>query len=176
MLTDFGGDNALADHLHSPAPARGVAEHLWAFGRFVGSWHIRWIPAATDSPELEGELHFGWVLGGRAIQDVWMVPGAGLAPPERGFRAFHGSTIRFYDPSIAAWRSTWVEPINARVRKFIGEIGDGDITLTSTDDEPTLRWRFTDVTDNSFTWTGEFSDDGENTWTLEETMLATRVA
>ena len=72
-----------------------------------------------------------------------------------------------------------MEPINARVRKFIGEIGDGDITLTSTDDEPTLRWRFTDITDSTdstFTWTGEFSDDGENTWTLEETMLATRVA
>ena len=69
-----------------------------------------------------------------------------------------------------------MEPINARVRKFIGEIGDRDITLTSTDDEPLLRWRFADITDDSFTWTGEFSADGENTWTLEETMLATRVA
>jgi hypothetical protein len=24
--------------------------------------------------------------------------------------AFHGSTIRFYDPGIDAWRPTWIEP------------------------------------------------------------------
>ena len=34
--------------------------------------------------------------------------------------AFHGSTIRFYDPSIDAWRSTWIEPVNGRVLRFVG--------------------------------------------------------
>jgi hypothetical protein len=31
---------------------------------------------------MSGELHFGWVLGGRAVQDIWIVPSAATrAPP-----------------------------------------------------------------------------------------------
>jgi hypothetical protein len=176
MLTDNAGASALAAHLHAPGPAPDASDSLRAFGRFVGSWHIRWVSASPESTEVEGELHFGWVLGGRAIQDVWIVPGTGVVPAQRGFRAFHGSTIRFFDPGIAAWRSTWIEPINGRVRKFIGDVSDSGIVLISRDDTPALRWRFDDITEETFTWTGEFSDDGEHSWCLEETMFATRVA
>lgn len=42
----------------------------------VGSWDV----TVTDFPEdgtkhqHQGEWHFSWVLEGRAIQDVWIVP------------------------------------------------------------------------------------------------------
>jgi hypothetical protein len=38
-----------------------------------------------------------------------------------------------------------------------------------------LRWRFTDIQPDSFTWRGETSHDGGATWAFEEQMLATRV-
>lgn len=142
----------------------------------MGSWDLRWsgTDATGEQRAAVGELHVGWVLGGRAVQDVWIVPGpgqpgAGVAP-----RAFHGSTLRFPDPALGAWRSTWIEPVNERVRTFVGREEGDEIVLVSLGGDPLLRWRFTDITPESFTWLGEASTDEARTWVLEERMLATR--
>ncbi len=121
-----------------------------------------------------GKLHFGWVLAGRAVQDIWIVPGPGQPGENRPPLAFHGSTIRFFDPAIKAWRSTWIEPINGRVRRFIGRADGEDILPLSDEEEPQLRWRFIDITADSFTWLGEISRDGGATRALDERMDATR--
>ena len=164
---------ALSHHLHSSAPDDTVRAELNTFGRFIGSWALEWSrPGDPSAPVgVRGELHFGWVLGGRAVQDVWIIPSPGTA--ERPF-GFHGSTIRFFDRDRGVWRSTWIEPVNARVRTFIGREVDGEIHLVSTDAEPFLRWRFTEIMPDRFVWLGEFSDDEARTWRLEERMVATR--
>jgi len=166
----------LAEALHVPTPAADHAERLQLFGQFIGSWQITWSGTGTDGnpARMTGELHFGWVLGGRAIQDVWIVPGRGEPNEGRPPLAFHGSTIRFFDPAIDAWRSTWIEPVNGRVRRFIGRPVDGEIVLISDEDEPQLRWRFTAITPRSFRWQAEFSADQGETWQFDEEMLATR--
>jgi hypothetical protein len=162
--------------LHSPGPDPALADQLQLFGQFVGSWHLDW--SGTDdgggAAHMQGELHVGWVLGGRAIQDVWIVPGRGRPGEGRAPLAFHGSTIRFYDVSIGAWRSTWIEPVNGRVRRFIAEPVDDGILLQSNEENPQLRWRFSDITPHSFRWTAERSDDRGLTWRFEEEMHATR--
>jgi len=159
--------------LHVDGPTGEHADKLMLFGRFVGTWDVHWIDG--DQPgTATGELHFGWVLGGRAVQDIWIVPGLGQRGHNQPPLGFHGSTIRFYDPAIDAWRSTWVEPINGRVRRFIGRPDDQDIVLLSDEDDPQLRWRFTDVKADSFTWRAETSHDGGATWQFGEQMLATR--
>jgi hypothetical protein len=171
-------DAGLIAALHVAGPAGEHADKLMLFGRFVGSWRLEWTGAGPGGQPavMTGELHFGWVLGGRAVQDIWIVPGRGQPGEGQPPLAFHGSTIRFYDPAIDAWRSTWIEPVNGRVRRFIGrETGDG-ISLLSDEDEPQLRWRFTDITADSFTWRAESSRDGGATWQFDEQMLATRVS
>ncbi len=167
----------LVEALHVAGPAAERAGELMLFGQFVGSWTLRWTGADADgnAVTMTGELHFGWVLGGRAVQDVWIVPGRGqpgAGPPPL---AFHGSTIRFYDPALGAWRSTWIEPVNGRVRRFVGRPQDAEIVLLSDDDDPHLRWRFRDITPDSFRWRAESSTDGGATWHPDEEMLATRV-
>ena len=62
------------------------------------------------------------------------LPGEGKPP-----LAFHGSTIRFYDAAIGAWRSTWIEPVNGRVRRFIGRPSGDEIVLVRDEDDPQLR-------------------------------------
>jgi hypothetical protein len=168
--------HALLDAIGADGPIPELADELRLFGQFVGSWRLDWRGAhgAGAGLELPGELHFGWVLGGRAIQDVWIVPSPRPAlelPPGVGF---HGSTLRFYDPALGAWRSTWIEPVNGRVRCFVGRPDGADICLTSDEEAPALRWRFTAVTPTSFTWIGEISDDGGRTYVRDEEMRATR--
>ena len=60
------------------------------------------------------------------------------------------------------------------MRRFIGRPADGDIILISDEDDPQLRWRFTDITPSSFRWRAESSRDGGSTWQFAEEMLATR--
>ena len=170
--------NGLIEALHVAGPAGALADRLSLFGQFVGSWYLEWTGAGTDAQPatMTGELHFGWVLGGRAVQDIWIVPGRGAPGEGRPPLGFHGSTIRFYDPAIDAWRSTWIEPVNGRVRRFIGRRDDDGIVLLSDEDDPQLRWRFTDITPDSFRWRAETSRDGGTTWKFDEEMHATRVS
>jgi hypothetical protein len=168
--------DGLVEALHVAGPPPADAEALRTFGQFIGSWALEWSGTNSEGQpaHMTGELHFGWVLGGRAVQDIWIVPGRGEPGEGQPPLAFHGSTIRFYDPAIDAWRSTWIEPVNGRVRRFIGRPADGDIVLMSDEDDPQLRWRFTDITPSSFRWRAESSRDGGSTWQFDEEMLATR--
>ena len=171
-------DDGLVEALHVSGPAGRDADQLQLFGQFIGSWDIAWsgLDAAGRTHTARGELHFGWVLGGRAVQDVWIVPGRGEPGAGRPPLAFHGSTIRFYDASIGAWRSTWIDPVNGRVRRFVGRPAGAEIVLISDEDDPQLRWRFTDIRPDSFTWRGEISRDGGATWAQDEEMRITRRA
>jgi len=165
MIGELGADG--------PDPA--TAKPLDLFGQFVGAWELEWRgkDRAGALVSVRGELHVGWVLDGRAIQDIWRVP---LDPLDAGLmRAFHGTTIRFYNPRIEAWRSTRLDPLNGRVRRFIGRsIGDS-ILLDGLDQDPQERWSFRDITSNSFRWRGEESIDGGETWVLNDEMYATRM-
>ena len=171
MTTDF---DPLGRALHAAGPFEPQAGRLDLFGRFVGAWDLEWRGTDRDGRErvVRGDLHFGWILGGRAIQDVWRVP---LDPAEApGMRGFHGATVRFYDPEIDAWRSTWLDPLNGRVLRFIGRPDDEGIVLVALDDEPRERWSFRDITPDSFRWIGESSPDHGATWVQYEEMRARR--
>ena len=55
-----------------------------------------------------------------------------------------------------------------------GRPAGGDIVLISDEDDPQLRWRFTDIEANSFRWRAESSRDAGATWEPDEEMVATR--
>jgi hypothetical protein len=162
--------------LTGPPDPPGAAQ-LATFGRFVGAWRLQWTGFTVDGPPEHaiGELAFDWVLGGRALQDVWVVPGRGQPGTGLPPRGFYGTTIRIFDPSIDAWRSTWINPVTSAVRRFIGRATAEGIDLLSDEDRPWLRWRFRDITDTSFRWTGDYSEDDGVTWLSDDEMLATRL-
>ena len=77
------------------------------YGQFVGSWDgvLRYLDAEEIRHETTPEVHFGWVLDGRAVQDVW------IAPSRQGRREgerllMHDSTFRIYDPQTDSWQIT----------------------------------------------------------------------
>jgi hypothetical protein len=107
--------------LIAPGPTPELADKLKLFGQFVGDWEIDDTLINPDGSKLKGkgEWHFGWVLGGRAVQDMWSAyydntkPGA----PTRGY----GTTLRFYDSRLNAWRVVWVSPLGNNVAVFTAQ-------------------------------------------------------
>ena len=171
MTTD-----GLSEALHVDGPAGPGAGRMRLYGQFVGSWDVTWAGLTDDGRAVtsRGEMHVGWVLGGRAVQDIWIVPGRDVRGQEQSPLSFHGTAIRFYDPAIDAYRCTWIDPLMGRVRRFVGSEADGDIVMLCSEDEPQLRWSFTDITPDAFTWRGEISHDGGATFLPDEEMRITR--
>ena len=63
---------------------------------------------AADGTSLNatGEWRFGWILGGRAIQDIWIVPAPRRLPAGRPRPIGYGTTVRVYDAGLKAWHVT----------------------------------------------------------------------
>jgi len=156
---------------------RELADHLELFGQFVGSWEvdIRNYPADAPAWRVDGEWHFGWVLEGRAIQDVWIAPKRALRGGAEAAISEFGTTVRFYDPRLGAWRSTWHGPMRGVVRCFIARPVGSEIVLEGSF-EPGLanRWTFSRITPDSFHWRSVESRDGWATERLTQEMFATR--
>jgi len=159
---------SLSDALLSTGPAADRAEKMKLYGWLIGSWTFDATVNRDDGTTYEGagEIHFGWALEGRAIQDVWILP-----------PIFYGTTLRIYDPVIDAWHILWNDPLRQYYSRQIGRAQGNDIVqLGENDAGDTLRWSFTEITPNSFRWTGERSRDGGRTWRLQADYRARRVS
>ena len=158
-------------------PAPEMREKLMLFGQFVGDWDILedrfYNSNGTRNLEqnlARGELHWGWVLDGRAVQDVWMSidEKTGKAIPQ-------GTTIRFYDQKIDAWHSVWVSPTQGVVKTFVArQIGDEIVLEGKTTEGYPVKWIFSDITPDSFRWRAVESHDNQRTWKLTEEMRIRR--
>jgi hypothetical protein len=152
--------------LHSAEPAVDRARGLELYGWLIGDWTMTTITHRDDGSVHNGtgEIHFGWVLEGRAIQDVWVIHGL-----------FYGTTLRVYDPGLDAWHIIWSDPVRQYYARQIARPQGNDIVQVGTHDKETVRWTFTDIAADSFRWVGERSADGGKTWALQSDYRATRV-
>jgi hypothetical protein len=152
--------------LHSDAPAPDRANNLELYGWLIGDWTMTAVTYLDDGTTQNGtgEIHFGWVLQGRAIQDVWSLPGI-----------YYGTTLRVYDPALDAWHIIWSDPLRNFYTRQIGRKRGNDIVQVGTLNDATLRWTFTDIHPDSFRWIGERSADNGKTWTLQADYRARRV-
>jgi len=90
----------MIEALHASGPHLELADKLQLFGQFIGSWDVDVVNYLPDGSRraMAGEWHFGWVLEGRAIQDVWIAPRRGLRAQLGDELGDHGATLRFFDP------------------------------------------------------------------------------
>jgi hypothetical protein len=151
--------------LHTDRPAPDRAGKMGLYGWLIGRWEMD--TAVYDDNGAKqtgrGEVHAGWVLEGRAIQDVWILPGT-----------FYGTTLRVYDPGIDAWHILWSDPVRQYYARQIGRARGNDIVQEGKNDAgDAIRWSFTEITPNSFRWRGERAADGG--WRLQAEFFARRV-
>jgi hypothetical protein len=173
-MKDF---SEMIEALQSDGPYGDLAPKLQLFGQFVGSWDVEITNYKPDGSRevVQGEWHFGWVLEGRAIQDVWIAPKRSLRETSKGVTGDYGATLRFYDPKIDAWRSTWIGPVKGYVLPFIArQVGDEIVLEGSFESGKSRKWIFSDITIESFKWRAVESDDGWLTQQKVQEMAARR--
>src|SRR5687768_7282906 len=96
-----GSASPMIELLGADGPAAEHAEDLLLFGRFVGSWDVDatyFDHHGTVTGERRGEWHFGWILEGRAVQDVLFSPTIDEQRRTGAPADEYGTTVRLYDP------------------------------------------------------------------------------
>jgi len=158
--------------LGAKGPFPELKEKLMLFGQFVGDWEVDSRYPQADGTEIKskGEIHFGWILRGRAVQDVWM------SKDERTGKAIPwGTTVRYYDPKIDAWHSIWISPKQGIVQSFVArKEGDEIVLRGATREGYPERWIFSVISRDSFHWRAVESHDNEKTWLMTEEVRARR--
>lgn len=181
--THFGTelvDSSFARILHATGPDAARASQLELYAWLVGQWNFEIVTTPEDGTTNrgEGEIHAGWVLQGRAIQDVWMIPRLRDrrpgSEPLAGAGNWYGTTLRIYDPSLDAWRILWNDPATNYFTQQIGRAQGRDIVQTGADPRGgSSRWVFSDRQPDAFHWTAEHAKD-DRTWRREVEIWARR--
>jgi hypothetical protein len=157
--------------LLADGPAAQYRQKLMLFGQFVGDWEFHGVEYHTDGSRVtdQGEIEFGWVLEGRAVQDVWI-------ERERsdGKVKTYGTTLRVYDPKLDAWRIVWIDPPTGSQQTMVGrKVGDQIVLEGKGPDGVAIRWIFSEIKPDSFRWRGERLVGGS--WQVYEECFPHRI-
>lgn len=182
MMTSHRAEETPTAQLVLAAGGRSaeIPEDADVYGWLIGSWELdvlRYRTIDMSARGMKGEAHFGWALEGRAVQDVWIMPRRSdrTAQDDRS-NNMYGTTLRVWDPGLHAWRITWINPVSGHREEQIGRRSGKDIVQIGAraDGTPT-RWRFTEISAESFHWLGEALQPDGTTWRLEGEFRARRV-
>lgn len=165
--------------LFAPERSAEIAESQDIYGGLLGSWELEVFDYQRGdvARKSTGEVHFGRVLEGRAVQLVWVIPprterGSNL--PKDGNR--YGTTLCVWDNVIHAWGVTWINPVTGvRTELIARKNGDDIVQIGRHADGTPIRWNFSKMTSDSFLWTGEALEPDGKTWRLEVEFRASRL-
>jgi hypothetical protein len=154
-----------------------LGAHAETYGRVIGSWegdlHYHHGPGSPAIGTVE--VHFGWVLEGRAVQDVWITPARKDRAREKGAPLqWYGTTVRVFDPKSESWRAIWIDPTSGlRVELEGRRVGDDIVQIGTRGGRP-IRWTFSRIQPESFLWQGHALEPDGITWQLEVEMRLRR--
>jgi hypothetical protein len=139
---------------------------MMLYGQFIGSWRGTVVVHEPQGQRREStcEVHFDWVLEGRAIQDVWIAPARdGRRPGEQS--RMYGTTLRVYDVEKKFWHITWIDPVRQVCNRMTGRPAGDDIEQEYVEGSVRYQWRFTEITSDSFHWLARRSPEEGGEWT-----------
>jgi len=164
LTTDRPADIATA--LSAFGPHASLGDESKPLGRVVGTWDVEYADFLKDGTvtHRSGEFIVGWVLDGRAVQDLWIVDPSGTGKDREVY-----TTVYYFEPKSRAWHATFVDPESASVMSFSGGAAGNDRFLLESQNtnSTTTRWSFNDIRSDSFVWRDEQSSDGGKTWRLK---------
>jgi len=168
--------------LISPGPSKELGEAAETLGWLVGGWsaEVRDFDANGRARTGVGEWWFSWVLEGRAMQDVWIVPARaqrskGHGPLSSEANNRYGSTVRWFDHAERRWKIVWINPVSGKTNTLAGGRQGDRIVLEGEEDGHPLRWTFDEIQPDSCVWRGE-SHGGDGSWRLDAEFRLKRIA
>ena len=88
----------------------------------------------------------------------------------------YGTTLRVWDPAIQGWHIRWINPVTGHQENQMGRrIGEEIVQVGARPNGTPTRWRFTEITPDSFHWIGEALQPDGRTWKLEGEFRAKRM-
>ncbi len=177
-MTDVKEPFQFLEMLRADAPHPKLRDKLMLFGQFVGSWDMRvmfYDEKGAMTYDQPGLWSFSWVLDGRAVQDVLVYPN-----PDNNFKNTPGdrrigTTLRFYDPKLDAWRVIWLGVVSGNLGVMIGKKVGEEIWIEEKETDGSLtRWMFTEIANDRFHWKGTTSQDQGKSWKVGQEMFGTR--
>lgn len=145
--------------------ARAQDESETAFDFWVGEWEVHWY--AQDSSVVKGSNHIEKILDGKVLQEHFEAPDSG----------FKGTSISVFNPAEKNWYQSWADNSGGYFHfRGITEGGKRIFTMTEEDARGALyRMVFSDITDNTLTWTWEGTRDGGKSWKTAWQIFYTRL-
>ncbi len=167
------------DALTSDRPAPDMIGDTMLFAPLIGAWDLEVFDFEGDGSKrvANGEWLFSWVLEGRAVQDVLIVPKRDERHGNLPLRSNRfGTHLRFYNVPTRSWHTTWVDPAaGLRHHAVTDRIGGEIVEHGTIDDGTKFRRVFSQITDVSFLWRCQrLLDDG--VWETEAEFHAHRRA
>ncbi len=139
------------------------------WGRLAGEWDCtldalvggRWFNGATKATWI-----WKYVLDGFAVQDLWFVKWINLAPALAHVnRDVSGTNLRMYLPAEKRWEAVWFTNGANTTSRFDAISTEDEIVMTGTNAQANpVRITFFAMTENTFEWKSESSEDGGETW------------
>jgi hypothetical protein len=170
--------NEMFEALAARGPHPDIAQSANAiYAPFVGSWDVEVFDLECDGARRvsRGEWHFAWILEGRAMQDVLMVPPRGErrnGALAKGNRC--ATTLRVFDSASGMWRVHYFNPTTQTEETFTAKQDGRQIVQAATDGNgATVRETFSGIDAASFRWRREISDRF-GSWKLKAEYIATR--
>jgi hypothetical protein len=158
------------------SPEIAPEDDLYDF--LIGSWELDLTayPDAGGVIHSTGEAHCARVLEGRAVQDVFINPDRSHRTPDSPkFANWYGITLRYFDPTIRAWRVFWFNPDDGFRAELIGRRRGNDVVQEGHFPDGTpIRWTFSEITSDSCLWRGERLEPDGQTWRLQVEFRARR--
>jgi hypothetical protein len=149
------------------------------YGFLIGSWRLDVVayPDAGPVTKSAAEAHCARVLDGRAVQDVFINPQrADRTPDSPRFANWYGTTFRYFDPSLGAWRAFWFNPDDGVRAELIARRRGNDVVQEGHFPDGTpIRWTYSDITPESCRWRGERLEPDGRTWRLQVEFHARRI-
>jgi hypothetical protein len=161
----------------SSPPVTSPEDDLYGF--LIGSWELDIVayPDDGNATYSTGEAHVARVLDGRAVQDVFINPQRSERSPDSPkFGNWYGTTFRYLDPMIRAWRVFWFNPDDGVRAELVGSRRGNEIVQEGHFPDGTpIRWTFSEITPDSCQWRGERLEPDGKTWRLQVEFRARRV-
>jgi hypothetical protein len=149
------------------------------YGFLIGSWALDVVayPDDGNTTHSTGEAHAARVLNGRAVQDVFINPRRSDRTPESAkFANWYGTTFRYFDPTIRAWRVFWFNPDDGVRAELVARRRGNEIVQEGHFPDGTpIRWTFSEITPDSCRWRGERMQPDGKTWRLQVEFRARRL-